>query len=190
MTSNNEIIILPEDKIVHQGKFLSQVVRSYRGTDGELKKYEMSVRNNVGGIVSGLPVTKDGSFLINQQFRIPLGRKVYENTAGLVDIGETKEEAMLRELLEETGYSATQLHYVGQVPTSSGLTNEIVDCFIILGAEKTGEPQTEASESIETIIIREEDMDNWFMEEMQAGNLIDPKVTMLVSYYRRWIKSI
>lgn len=86
MSPQNEIVITGEDVIVHQGKFLSQAVRSYRGTDGELKKYEMTVRNNAHRIVSGLPITKNGDFLINRQFRIPLGRYVYENTAGLVDV--------------------------------------------------------------------------------------------------------
>lgn len=186
----NEIIIFPGDKVLHEGKFLSQAVRTYQGTDGGIKKYEMVVRNNVQSIVAGLPVTKEGNFLISRQFRIPLGRPVYENAAGLVDAGETCEEAMLRELREETGYSATELRRVGQVPTSSGLTNEIVDCFILLGVEKTGEPETETSESIETLIIRDDDMDEWFMSQMSEGNLVDPKVMMLVSYYRRWIRDI
>jgi ADP-ribose pyrophosphatase len=113
---------------------------------------------------------------------------VYETIAGLVDVGETKEMAMKRELLEETGYKGSELHYVGQVPTSSGLTNEIVDCFVILGAEKTSEQKTEASESIETLVIDDNEWDEWYRNELSSGSFIDPKLMMLVSYYRRWIK--
>ena len=58
---------------------------TFTGTDGKICQYEIVVRNNVRSIVAGLPVTRDGDFLINRQFRIPLGRYVFENTAGLVD---------------------------------------------------------------------------------------------------------
>lgn len=42
--------------------------------------------------------------LLQKQFRPPLGQVVIEVPAGLVDEGETPEEAAVRELREETGY--------------------------------------------------------------------------------------
>ncbi len=42
--------------------------------------------------------------LLVRQFRPPLGCETLENVAGLVDAGETCEEAAVRELAEETGY--------------------------------------------------------------------------------------
>lgn len=87
---------------------------------------------------------------------------------------------MQRELREETGYASDTLIHVCQVPTSSGLTNELVDCFLLLDAEKVGEPMPEPSESIETLIIQKDEIDRWFIEESRAGSLIDPKIMMLV----------
>ncbi len=188
MSPNNQITICWPDETQYSGKFISQKIRPYTGTDGEICQYEIVARNNVRSIVAGLPVTRDGDFLINRQFRIPLGRYVFENTAGLVDEWETLEEAMIRELAEETGYYSDTLHHVAQVPTSSWLTDELVDCFILLNAVKSGESKPENSESIETLLIKDDEIDEWFLKESQAGNLIDPKVMMLVSYYRRWIK--
>lgn len=48
---------------------------------------------------------KDGpKVLLEKQFRAPAGKIVIEFPAGLVDEGETVEQAALRELKEETGY--------------------------------------------------------------------------------------
>ena len=45
--------------------------------------------------------------MLQKQFRPPLDRIVIEVPAGLVDAGETAEEAAVRELKEETGYVGT-----------------------------------------------------------------------------------
>lgn len=45
--------------------------------------------------------------LLQKQFRPPLDKIVIEVPAGLVDAGETAEEAAVRELKEETGYVGT-----------------------------------------------------------------------------------
>lgn len=45
--------------------------------------------------------------LLQKQFRPPLDKIVIEVPAGLIDAGETAEEAAVRELKEETGYVGT-----------------------------------------------------------------------------------
>lgn len=45
--------------------------------------------------------------MLQKQFRPPLDKIVIEVPAGLVDAGETAEEAAVRELKEETGYVGT-----------------------------------------------------------------------------------
>lgn len=47
--------------------------------------------------------------MLQKQFRPPLDKVVIEIPAGLIDEGETAEQAAIRELKEETGYVAEVL---------------------------------------------------------------------------------
>lgn len=71
-----------------------------------------------------------------RQYRYPLGRKIMELPAGLIDAGETPEEAAVRELKEETGMDLVV--YSGGSPlfrqpffSAQGLTDEC--CSTIFG---------------------------------------------------------
>src|SRR6266852_9012388 len=58
------------------------------------------------GWVGIVPVTEDGRFLINKQYKHGIGREVLEFPAGAIDADESEPELTAhRELMEETGYS-------------------------------------------------------------------------------------
>ena len=58
------------------------------------------------------PVLKDDpeKIILIRQYRYPLGRFIYELPAGLIDPGESPEQAAVRELKEETGYVLEPVH--------------------------------------------------------------------------------
>ncbi|MBP5607735.1 MAG: NUDIX hydrolase [Lachnospiraceae bacterium] len=53
------------------------------------------------------PILKSdpGKIILIRQYRYPLGRFIYELPAGLIEADETPEQAAIRELKEETGYT-------------------------------------------------------------------------------------
>ena len=59
------------------------------------------------GILAILEKDNGPEVLLQKQFRPPVGKVCIEVPAGLVDEGETAEEAAIRELREETGYVGT-----------------------------------------------------------------------------------
>lgn len=73
--------------------------------------------------------------LLVEQYRPPVGRITVEFPAGLIDTGETPEEAALRELREETGFVGEKCKIVPQVSRevcmSPGLTDESLHCVLV-----------------------------------------------------------
>ena len=69
--------------------------------------------------------TRPPELLLIRQFRPPMDCEVVEFVAGLIDAGETPEQAALRELKEETGYSegVTVTKVTAGMPLDPGMSN-------------------------------------------------------------------
>jgi len=82
--------------------------------------------------VAAFATTGAGEVVLVEQWREPVGRVVLELPAGIVDPGETPEEAVVRELLEETGYPAAGPPKLLRAwPILAGLTSSVMHVFRI-----------------------------------------------------------
>ena len=120
MTESAGIEIVRDEPLL-EAKVLRLDRRIYRA-GGREHAWEMVTRTTAAGIVACLPVTTAGEVVFLRQFRIPLGRPVIEIVAGIVEIGETPEEAIGRELSEEAGLVAEGFRKVADFTTSAGPT--------------------------------------------------------------------
>ncbi|WP_457554222.1 NUDIX hydrolase [Desulfobacula sp.] len=89
-----------------------------------------------------------------KEFRVALGGYQYGFPAGLIDKGETIEQAGKRELFEETGLTLKRvLQKSPSIFSSSGLTDESISLLFV---ECEGSPSSrfnETSEEIEVIML-------------------------------------
>jgi len=91
--------------------------------------------------VSVLAVTADGKVPLVRQYRPALDRESLELPAGHIDAGETSEAAARRELLEETGYEAPALEFLGMLDPDTGRLRARIWCYFARDAVKVAEPE-------------------------------------------------
>ena len=128
---------------VYEGRYQRMVVR---GT------WEYSERTHPGGLAAiVIAVTPEDKVLFVEQFRIPLQARTIEMPAGLVgdvDSGESIEQSAIRELEEETGWTAEHAQVLMIGPTSSGASSEKIAFVRASGLRKVGAGGGDPSEDI------------------------------------------
>jgi ADP-ribose pyrophosphatase len=100
--------------------------------------------------VNVVPVTAAGEVVMVRQYRHGLRALTLEIPGGMVDAGESPEEAAARELLEETGHRAAVLEPLGSVNPNPALFGNRVHMYVARGAERVGPVRNEGLE--ETVV--------------------------------------
>lgn len=110
-----------------------------------------------------VPLLPDGSVLLEREFRYPLNSWCVSLPAGLIDAGESLEEAVARELSEETGYRLRDdiAPAVRPLPqpgfSSTGLTEENVQ-VVFAQVEAAGKARPDSAELIEPFTLARADL--------------------------------
>ena len=144
------------------GKYISRYNLQYETNDGETKIYEMISRDPditdfeklhgkdpADAVVLIIHNADKSKILINREFRLAPGKWVYNFPAGLIDPGETPEEAAARELWEETGLHLDSVDdFIPASYSAVGFSNEKNVC-IVGTASGEFEKSTSSVEEIE-----------------------------------------
>ena len=85
------------------------------------------------GGVCVLPVDADGNAWCVRQFRYPSRRHLLEAPAGKLEPGEDPLSCAVRELSEETGFTAGRMVSLGSYYTSPGFSTERLYLYLALG---------------------------------------------------------
>ena len=166
---------------VFEGSFITRYNIHYKTESGADKIYEMISRNHhmeseeelsgatADAVVIVMHDETGEKVLLNREFRMSVNEWVYNFPAGLIDEGETLEEAAARELVEETGLKLVEISEQWKESYSSvGFSNEKVK--VVLG-KATGTIQGSHSEleEIEAAWYTKEEVKKILETEMFAA---------------------
>jgi len=103
--------------------------------------------------VNVVALTDKGEAILVRQFRAGLEANSLEIPGGMVDEGEDPGLAAGRELLEETGYRARELVFLGAVHPNPALQTNRCHSYLALGAQRVGAPVQDTGEDIEVVLV-------------------------------------
>lgn len=136
------------------------------------------------GAVMIIPLLPSGDLIMERQFRYPLRRDFIEFPAGKIDPGEDPLVTGRRELLEETGYTASRVKEILEIIPSPGILTEHMWVFVATGLRE-GAAQPEEDEKITA-----RKFSLAALEKMiRRGTLHDGKSVSAILFYARFLHS-
>ncbi len=167
-----------ESKQIYQGRVVSLRVDTVRLPDGSVTSREVVETRDAVAIV---PVDSKGQVILVKQYRKPPELILLEVPAGGVEEGEEPVACAVRELQEETGYSASKMEPLASFFMSPGFCTEMMHAFLATGLV-AGQPRTEADENIEVVTVPLDSVH----EMIQHGDILDSKsiVSLLLALER------
>ena len=147
--------------------------------------------------------TKEGKWVMTEQYRHGTGKIALEFPAGIIDKGETPEEAAIRELQEECGFGIDErsinkksmdpiaatascsrmtgdaIRYVGSFPVNPDRHRGKFHVVFIDGVERLGKTSFDDTEDIETFLYTDEE----FQAKVADGTFNHP---LQIAGYFKW----
>lgn len=155
-----------ESERIYEGKILN--LRKDTVTVENGTSMREIVEHNGGAVI--VPVTDDRKVIMVKQYRKPARRVMLEVPAGKIDPGEDHYTTAVRELREETGYTADNVRFLTMMYPSVGYSEEKLYIYMVTGLTP-GETDPDENEAIDVVEIPLDEIHKMIME----GKIEDAK---------------
>ena len=178
--------IMSYEKTIEQSTVYEGIIVNVRRDKAELVNGSIVGREVVEhpGGVTIIPVDTDETVWCVRQFRYPFGREMLEVPAGKLERGEDPRDCAVRELSEETGFSADELIYLGPCCTSPGFSTEVLHIYLARGLH-SGKMHLDPDEFL--------NVEKYKLSELEAkvmsGEIDDAKTIIAVLKARKYLEA-
>lgn len=162
-------------EVVWQGRYVTAVKRG---------RWEYVSRTGSTGAVVVL-AEHDGKVILVEQHRVPVGGPCLELPAGLVgdeDAQATVEDTAIRELEEETGFTAGRVERLGEFQSSPGMVAESFTLVRAHGVRRMGEGGGTPEEEITVHLVARDDIPGFIERRRAAGVAVDVKLLLFLDF--------
>ena len=154
-------------EVLLDGNFLHARRDTVRLPDGASATREYVIHP---GAVVVIPMLDDGRVVLERQYRYPIGQVMIEFPAGKLDAGEAPLMCGKRELLEETGYTASEWAHAGAMHLAVAYSTAIIHIYFARGLS-LGERQLDHGEFLDVFTATPAELLSWCRD----GTLTDAK---------------
>ena len=162
-------------QVVWEGKFVRTLTRG---------RWEyVSRTGSVNAVV--IVAETEGKIVLIDQYRVPVGKRCLELPAGLVgdeDPDATVEGTAVKELEEETGYTAERIEVLGDFQSSPGMLSESFTLVRAHGLKKVGDGGGTEHEDINVHLVAREDIPAFAAERRSEGMAVDVKLLIFMNF--------
>lgn len=156
-----------DSQVMYNGNFIEVLKDAVLLPDGSTSTREYITHP---GAVAMLALLDNGKLVMERQFRYPLHREFIELPAGKIDDGEDILITAQRELLEETGYVASEWIHLTTAWPCIGYSDERMEYFLARGLKHVGSKLDEG-EFLEVFELSLSEAIEW----IQQGKITDSK---------------
>ncbi|MEU0499154.1 NUDIX hydrolase [Mycobacterium sp. NPDC006124] len=134
-----------ESETLYVGKIFALRADEVAMPGGRTARREVVEHYGAVGIVA---LDENGNVALIHQYRHPVGRRLWELPAGLLDVGgEAPHLSAARELEEEAGLAATEWTVLVDVISAAGFSDESVRIYLATGLTDVGRPEAHDEEA-------------------------------------------
>ena len=166
---------LPPPQLMWEGKFVRALKRD---------KWEYASRtNDISAVV--ILAEYEGKLILVDQPRVPPDCRCIELPAGLVgdqDPDATAESTAIKELEEETGFTAERVERLGEFLASPGMLSEGFTLVRAHGVRKIGEGGGDDSEDINVHLVPRAEIPNFVEQKRAEGFGVDVKLLIFMNF--------